>query len=632
MNCLNFQTIILLKIKCLCIFLTKYQQYIRDIISYRKVVVFKNFQLSNKKMDKILTKQFRNDIQGLRAIAVVVVFIFHLGYLPNGYLGVDIFFVISGFLITGILNREFLEGKYSLIKFYIRRTRRIIPLVLLVNFIALVLGFIFMLPDDYENLGQSVVATNLFSNNILQYITLGDYWDVMNDYKPLMHTWSLGVEEQYYLIFPLLFLFLPKKGNFLFYLLIFLTFVSLYFFVSSENEAFSFYLLPTRFFEISIGGVAALIVSKTKKNQIISILSLFFLLGVVFCDIGLSNNIELFIAVVVTGLILLFNEQQSFVDKILSLPPMVFIGKISFSIYMWHQLILAFYRYLNGTHIGLLPSLFILGLTVVLSVMSFHWVEDTFRRKDKISNKVLFSTVIISFLITTGYGLMVHNKGGIMKDFPVMGLKKSDAKKNIHSQYNKKILAFNKNFEASDEKKLNVLIIGDSFGRDWGNVLLESDYKEDISISYVYKWNASAIRDRLIDADIVFVAFRKGVSLAEYKEYIQPYQQDKTLYFVGTKNFGDNSGIYYNKPKDDKYCDQMAGVQTEILDINNAMRKLWGDRYIDIIEIIGGGTNSMPVFTDNCQLISQDTRHLTQAGAVYFAHKINLEDFLYGSL
>lgn len=119
--------------------------------------------------------KFRYDIQGIRALAVLTVFVFHLGFLPNGYLGVDIFFVISGFLITGILNKEFINGTYSIKEFYLRRLRRIIPLVLIVNIIALIIGFIIMLPDDYENLAQSVVATNFFSNNILQYITTGNY-------------------------------------------------------------------------------------------------------------------------------------------------------------------------------------------------------------------------------------------------------------------------------------------------------------------------------------------------------------------------------------------------------------------------------------------------------------------------
>ena len=154
---------------------------------------------------------YRNDIDGLRAIAVLAVIIFHFGFLPNGYLGVDVFFVISGYLITGIIYNELNENRFSMINFYLRRTRRIIPLALFISMVSLSIGVATMLPDDLENLAQSVASTNLFSNNILQAITTKNYWDVVNEYKPLMHTWSLGIEEQYYLFYPLLFLLVGKK-------------------------------------------------------------------------------------------------------------------------------------------------------------------------------------------------------------------------------------------------------------------------------------------------------------------------------------------------------------------------------------------------------------------------------------
>jgi peptidoglycan/LPS O-acetylase OafA/YrhL len=148
---------------------------------------------------------YRNDIDTLRAVSVVAVILFHLGFISNGYLGVDVFFVISGYLITGIVFKESQIGEFSILKFYERRVRRIFPLVLLITIIAFCLGFIFMLPDDLENLCQSIVASNFSSNNILMKITSEDYWALKNDYKPLMHTWSLGIEEQFYLIFPLIF-------------------------------------------------------------------------------------------------------------------------------------------------------------------------------------------------------------------------------------------------------------------------------------------------------------------------------------------------------------------------------------------------------------------------------------------
>ena len=175
-----------------------------------------------------MKKIYRTDIDGLRAIAIIPVILFHLGYLSNGYLGVDIFFVISGYLITGLVYNEVTENKFSVLKFYERRVRRIIPLVLFTTLIAFILGLIFMLPDDLENLCQSVFASNFSANNILMRITSSDYWAVRNDYKPLMHTWSLGIEEQFYLLYPVIFFFLKgEKKKFILPLLIFLTFFSL---------------------------------------------------------------------------------------------------------------------------------------------------------------------------------------------------------------------------------------------------------------------------------------------------------------------------------------------------------------------------------------------------------------------
>ena len=174
---------------------------------------------------------YRTDIDGLRALGVISVILFHLGILKNGYLGVDVFFVISGYLITSIVYKELEINVFSISSFYERRIRRIIPLLLFTSLCAFILGLIFMLPDDLENLCQSVFASNFSANNILMLITSSDYWAVKNDFKPLMHTWSLGIEEQFYLFYPLIFFFLKGKNvKIILYVLFGLTLVSLSFF------------------------------------------------------------------------------------------------------------------------------------------------------------------------------------------------------------------------------------------------------------------------------------------------------------------------------------------------------------------------------------------------------------------
>jgi peptidoglycan/LPS O-acetylase OafA/YrhL len=202
---------------------------------------------------------YRKDIDALRAISVIAVIFFHLGFLNNGYLGVDVFFVISGYLITSIIKDEINKGQFSFWKFYERRIRRILPALSFTVVAALIFGYYWMLPDDLENLAQSVIASNLSINNVLMLITSADYWAVKNDYKPLMHTWSLGIEEQFYLIYPLIIFYLSKwKDTFLLLFLVIISVLSVSLFLFYGSTAARFYLLPYRFFELALGGIFAI--------------------------------------------------------------------------------------------------------------------------------------------------------------------------------------------------------------------------------------------------------------------------------------------------------------------------------------------------------------------------------------
>ena len=256
--------------------------------------------------------KFRNDIQGLRCLAVIVVIIFHFGNLPNGYLGVDVFFVISGFIITSIIYKNYLVNNFSIIDFYKRRIKRILPLVMIINIVVLIGGALYFLPDDLENLAQSVIATNFFSNNILLMITIRDYWNPINEFKPLMHTWSLGIEEQFYVFYPLLFLFIKNK-KVLFNTILTITLISLCFFVIADDESLNFYFLLPRFFELSIGGLVAIKYQSIKHKNYLAYLGAFILSLCIFFEHDLINpKLTLILTVLSTTLILL-NLQQKLV-------------------------------------------------------------------------------------------------------------------------------------------------------------------------------------------------------------------------------------------------------------------------------------------------------------------------------
>ena len=209
---------------------------------------------------------YRSEIDGLRAVAVIPVMIFHAGFdlLAGGYLGVDIFFVISGYLITCMILAQKSNNQFSYASFYERRIRRIIPALLIVMLFCIPFAYFMMQPDDLENFGQSLISTTFISNNILLYITSG-YWDLTSSFKPLLHTWSLGVEEQYYLIFPVLLsgLLFMNRVNLLLSLC-FLTLLSFIFFMQMQktNPDAAFYLLPSRFWEIGLGRMFSNILNK----------------------------------------------------------------------------------------------------------------------------------------------------------------------------------------------------------------------------------------------------------------------------------------------------------------------------------------------------------------------------------
>ena len=298
---------------------------------------------------------YRPEINGLRALAVLPVIFFHAGFdfFRGGFIGVDIFFVISGYLITTIILEEKSKNRFSLIHFYERRARRILPALILVMFLCIPVSLFLMLPDTLENFGQSLVATALFSNNILLYLTSG-YFDVASEYKPLLHTWSLAVEEQFYIIYPLLILFLFRFSKNVIVTILFLIFFASYssaIFMDS-NDDLKFYSLHTRAFELVIGAMLSpyFLGKNYSSNNFFN--NFFSLLGIILIlisldlyDIGDSHpNALTMLPILGTCLIIIFAVDGTIAKKLLSIPLIVYVGLISYSAYLIHQPVIAFLR------------------------------------------------------------------------------------------------------------------------------------------------------------------------------------------------------------------------------------------------------------------------------------------------
>ena len=588
---------------------------------------------------------YRTDIDGLRAVAVVSVILFHLGFLPNGYLGVDIFFVISGYLITGIVYNESLNGKFSILKFYERRIRRIIPLTLFITTLALIIGYFVMLPDDLENLSQAVVASNLSVNNILMYVSSADYWAVKNDYKPLMHTWSLGIEEQFYLIFPFLFLLQGKRLKYVKTILIVLTVLSLILFMLPASTAAKFYFIHYRFYQLAIGGLAAIHFNNRPlldnvKNRALLIISSLVALALIFLPLPKLQSYDHVLMTLCTCCILvlggIYYDKRNAYKGIMTNPVFMTLGKISFSLYMWHQLVFAFARYLFLEEITPLWAAALFALIVVLSFGTYHLIENPFRSKQRFSVKRVLIIVIAAFLISSVPAFYIYSVGGIIKDYPSLSLYRKnlpkqknafDSKYNIHMYYNEDVRKLDKDFDTTDKKK--VLVIGNSHGRDVTNVFLESSFKDQLEIRYFDIGRLKKdkrIRKRMEDADYIFLSARgemKRTILNEVEE-LNGFKIDRSkIGLFGTKDFGYSNGIHYNRigPNFD-YTAYRTNMKKDTHEINEALRAEWGDRFIDMITLVEDSQHKVLVFTPEGKFISQDTVHFTKDGATYFAVRL----------
>jgi peptidoglycan/LPS O-acetylase OafA/YrhL len=376
-----------------------------------------------------MTPKYRPDIDGLRAVAVLSVLFFHLGsgVFSGGYVGVDIFFVISGYLITTIIIREIGAGEFSVAGFYERRFRRILPALLTVTVVTLALGVVLLDPESLENLGKSAAATALFSSNILFYSQTG-YFDTAAELKPLLHTWSLAVEEQYYIFFPLLLLLIARVDtrHYLRWILILglLSFVGSVL-VTWSNSSAAFYLIPTRAWELFMGSLLALHLLPTPDRQMLREAVATIGLVLIAYAIFFFNSETVFpgsAAFVPTlgsaMLIYAGTGGHSVVSRLLSRRSVVFIGLISYSLYLWHWPVIAFSRIYFITEIPgpVYPVMLITML--LLAILSWRFIETPFRKRAWLAERqpMLWGSVAGSLAIVAA-GLVLILSGGLPKRY-----------------------------------------------------------------------------------------------------------------------------------------------------------------------------------------------------------------------
>ena len=375
-------------------------------------------------------RKYRADIDGLRAIAVVAVVLFHadLGIIEGGFVGVDVFFVISGYLITGLIAGDLAQGKFSIVRFYERRIRRIFPALFAMLAFCTVMGWLLFLPRDFEKLGANVVGATTFVSNIF-FWEQTDYFDGPAEMKPLLHTWSLAVEEQFYILFPLFLIlarrWLAERWTLAIWAVALASFgLGLWMVRSSPSTAF--YLTPFRAWELMLGSLLALgALPRMRSGWWRDVLG-FAGLGAIlwaatrFSDQTLFPGANALFPCIGTALIIHAGEDgSSLVGRLLSARPFVAIGRISYSLYLWHWPLIVFAGYAAIDQLSLWQSLGLVVLSFAVAALSWRYIEMPFLRRDAILPRgPLFAVASTATAAALALGGAIVLASGVPGRFP----------------------------------------------------------------------------------------------------------------------------------------------------------------------------------------------------------------------
>jgi len=581
-----------------------------------------------------------------RAISVLLVFLYHLKIIESGFLGVDFFFIISGFIITKVLTDQFNNKNYSITAFLARRARRLLPLFFFTTLITLVIFNFFLLPEYETRLIETSISNLFFVSNFYFWLNNISYFSENIYNNPLFHMWSLSIEIQYYIVFSIVYLFIfnySKEKNFynLKKILIIYLFIYFVFFLLGKDNYFLknyFFDFYSSFFRTSLflfGSIIFIYKYENKKiiySQKLSSILVALGLGLILFYIKskyylIHPNIYSFIPIFGFLLIFIFLENIFILNKIFSKIYFTYLGKISYSIYCVHIPIIVFF-YTNGysidEHIALITF-----LTLTISLLTYHFIENKFRSAS-ISNYNFLKSLVFVFLSVLFFSLFItkHNN-----EFTKQNTDKLFVSNEQHQRYVVKNYNIYKNIKSN-----NVLIIGDSYSQDFLNIVIHEKPKLDVEIMYLSVrcnpfdsniklksgcFNLHSKIDKIKNSKLTVFAFNWSLDKAhDMKKYLDEYPDIKSKSIVvGKKYFGKFSKNKFQRTSQLERSRETNIVPIEFDNINVYMKQNFSN-YIDLKKLTCPKKLKCRLFTDNGDLITFDGGHLTAEGVQHFSDKL----------
>jgi peptidoglycan/LPS O-acetylase OafA/YrhL len=603
---------------------------------------------------------YRPEIDGMRALAVLPVIAYHAGlrFFGGGYVGVDVFFVISGFLITSLILAD---DHFSFVRFYERRARRILPALFVVLVACIPFAVWLMLPYQLANFGKSVAAVSLFSSNIVFWRESG-YFAAANELKPLLHTWSLAIEEQFYLVFPIALLGARRLGHRWLAVLVGASLVLSLgvaeWAARHSYAAINYYLIPSRAWELLVGVALALLARvyhERRGAEIFAALGVLLIGYAVIVYDATTPYPSLYTLAPTIGaaLVIWFASPSTLIGRALAWRPLVAIGLVSYGAYLWHQPLLAFARLGHARPMGVA---LVLLATFPLAYLSYRYVERPARNPTIVSTRAVFRVAGSSMVAFVGIGGVLVLSRGLLLRFPAEDRELLSVNPAELGRYTER--AFRSLVRPAFTpagKRPRVAVIGDSYAQDFVNMAqvagaldraqfvafpiaarcpkylgaadvraLYAQQREFYDAAYCEGYSAMARARPLMDsADIIVLAAHWRLWEAQRihetirEMHLRPSQ---SVLIVGSKYFGTIAPLGYRPLT----VAQRRALRNPIdsLDVaTNATFRVAGVPFVDTQRLLCGSDATCEVFGDG-HLLTYDGEHFTPAGATYAAARV----------